>query len=179
MATGTPPGRTKEDTVSKILTAVFESHPNAASALESLVAAGFDSSTISFVASDDFDHDAFGVETHSRVAEGAAIGAGAGGAVGAIVAGLTLVGALATGGAGLVVAGPLVAALAGAGAGAAGGSLLGGIVGLAIPEHEVKHYEDAIGRGHVLIGVECENTQERKTARDIFERFNADKISHA
>src|SRR5690606_30022721 len=112
--------------------ALFENHTDAAAALDSLVAAGFDTSNISFIASDDFDADAFTVQTHSKLPEGAAIGAGTGGAIGALVAGLTAVGAIATGGAGLLVAGPLVAALAGAGAGAAGGSILGGLIGLAI-----------------------------------------------
>lgn len=163
----------------KIITAIFESHPNAAGAIETLAARGIPQSRISLVASDDFDRDSFGVETHSKLAEGAAIGAGVGGAIGAVVAGLTLVGAVATGGAGLLIAGPLVAALAGAGAGAAGGSVLGGLVGLAIPEHEVKHYEEAVRNGAVLIGVECINDDERKMTKDIFKQFDAKTVSHA
>lgn len=165
--------------MSKVITAVFESNYNAAGALESLVENGFDSGDISLVASEEFDHENFGVETHSKLAEGTAIGATAGGATGAVIAGLTAVGAVATGGAGLVVAGPLVAALAGAGAGAAGGSILGGLIGAAIPEHEIKHYEDAIDKGHVLIGVDCENSDQRDTAKDVFRQFQATKISHA
>jgi hypothetical protein len=165
--------------MTKILTAVFETHTQAARAVESLVAAGFGHDEISFVASDEFDVDTFGVETHSKMPEGAAIGAGAGGAVGAVVAGMTLVGAVASGGLGLIAAGPIVAALAGAGAGAAGGSVIGGLIGLAIPEHEVKHYEEALEKGHVLVGVECETSDQRKTVKDIFNRCNASKISHA
>lgn len=165
--------------MSKVTTALFESHPQAAMALEALVAAGFPKENISFVASDEFDVDTFGIQSGSKVGEGAAIGAGAGGAIGAVVAGLTLVGAVASGGAGLVVAGPLVAALAGAGAGAAGGGLLGGLIGLAIPEHEVKFYEDAVEKGSVLVGVECEDSEQRRRAKEIFERFDADKISNA
>tara|TARA_R110000868_G_scaffold411617_1_gene706325 strand:+ start:412848 stop:413345 length:498 start_codon:yes stop_codon:yes gene_type:complete len=165
--------------MSKVITAVFESHNNAAGALESLADNGFANSDISLVASEDFQSESFGIETHSKIAEGAAIGAGTGGAIGAVIAGLTAVGAVATGGAGLVVAGPLVAALAGAGAGAAGGSVLGGLVGLAIPEHEIKYYEDAIDRGDVLIGVDCSSDESCDRAKDIFEQFNASKISHA
>lgn len=165
--------------MTKILTAVFETHTQAARAVESLAAAGFGHDEISFVASDEFDVDTFGVETHSKMPEGAAIGAGAGGAVGAVVAGMTLVGAVASGGLGLIAAGPIVAALAGAGAGAAGGSVIGGLIGLAIPEHEVKHYEEALEKGHVLVGVECETSDQRKTVKDIFNRCNASKISHA
>lgn len=163
----------------KIITGLFESHPNAATAIDTLAAKGIPESRISLVASDSFDQESFGVETHSKLAEGAAIGAGTGGAIGAVVAGLTLVGAVATGGAGLLVAGPIVAALAGAGAGAAGGSILGGLIGLAIPEHEVKHYEEAIEKGSVLIGVECINDGDKKIVKDVFEQFKASKISRA
>lgn len=165
--------------MSKVITAIFESNNNAAGSLESLVAKGFDSGDISLIASEDFDHETFGVETHSKLAEGAAIGAGTGGAIGAVIAGLTAVGTIATGGAGLLVAGPIVAALAGAGAGAAGGSVLGGLIGSGIPEHEVKHYEDAIKKGHVMVGVNCKDSDECDTARDVFEQFDAEKISHA
>ncbi|HCT46224.1 MAG: hypothetical protein CMJ35_09725 [Phycisphaerae bacterium] len=165
--------------MSKVITATFESSHNAAGALESLVSKGFDSGDISLIASEEFDRENFGVETHSKLAEGAAIGAGVGGAAVALVAGLTTVGAVATGGVGIVAAGPLVAALAGAGAGAAGGSVLGGLVGAAIPEHEIKHYEDAIEKGHVLVGVNCNDSDRCDAARDIFEQFNASKVSHA
>ena len=164
----------------KVITAIFESHTQAASAIESLIARGIPETQISLVASEDFDREAFGVETHSKLAEGAAIGAGVGGGLGAVIAGLTLVGAVAgTGGVGILAAGPLVAALAGAGAGAAGGSVLGGLVGMAIPEHEVKHYEDAIAKGAVLLGVEYESGEQKEAAKDVFEQFDAKKISRA
>lgn len=163
----------------KVITAIFENHANAATAIDAVTLKGIPESRISLIASDNFDREAFGVETHSKLAEGTAIGAGIGGGVGAVVAGLTLVGAVATGGAGLLAAGPLVAALAGAGAGAAGGSIIGGLVGLAIPEHEVKHYEDAIEKGAVLVGVECVSGEEEKFVKDIFERHDAEKVSHA
>lgn len=165
--------------MSKVITGVFSSNAAAAGALETLVVNGFDSSDISLVASEEFDRDSFAVEEHSKLAEGAAIGAGAGGATGALLAGLTTVGAIATGGVGIIAAGPIVAALAGAGAGAAGGSVLGGLIGSAIPEHEIKHYENAIDKGHVLIGVNCESGKDRDRARDIFNQFNADHVSHA
>lgn len=163
----------------KIITGIFDSHAHAASAIDALAAKGIPDSRISLVASENFDQESFGVETHSKLAEGAAIGAGTGGAIGALVAGLTLVGAVATGGAGLLVAGPLVAALAGAGAGAAGGSVLGGLIGMAIPEHEIKHYEEALEKGSVLIGVECVNDGDKEIAHDVFEQFEASKISRA
>jgi hypothetical protein len=76
------------------------------------------------------------VKTHSKLPEGVAVGATGGGAIGAIAAGLAAVGALAIPGVGILAAGPIVAALAGAAAGGAAGGLIGGLIGLGIPEHE-------------------------------------------
>lgn len=140
--------------MSKVITALYETPAKAACAVDSLVAMGVPVKDISVLANDGVNVDEFTVETKSKVAEGTAIGAGTGGAIGALVAGFTAVGAIATGGAGLLVAGPLVSALAGAGAGAAAGSVIGAAAGLAIPEHEVRFYEEALDRGSVLIGVE-------------------------
>jgi len=102
-----------------------------------------------------------------------------GGAIGALAAGLTTVGVISTGGAGLIAAGPIIAALAGAGAGAAGGSIIGGAVGAAIPEHEVKHYEDAIEKGSVLVGVECSDGDTKDKAKEALKACEAEKISNA
>jgi hypothetical protein len=165
--------------MSKIITALFENEHAAADAVRALTAQGVPTGDISVVASDRVDKSAFGVETHTRLPEGAAIGAGAGGAIGALVAGFTAVGTIATGGAGLIAAGPIVAALAGAGAGATAGAGVGALVGLAIPEHEVKHYENALDKGAVLVGVNGDDRDQADVARAVFEEHGADKISSA
>ena len=162
-----------------ILTALYETPKRAADAVRVLESKGIPSDDISLLIGDNFDRNAFAVETHTKLSEGVAAGAVAGGAIGALVAGLTLVGAIATGGAGLLVAGPLVAALAGAGAGAAGGGVLGGIIGAAIPEHEVKHYEDALSKGSVMVGVTCPTNETRDVAKQILKDTGAIKVSHA
>ena len=52
------------------------------------------------------------------------------------------IGALAIPGVGpFIAAGPIMAALAGAGVGAAVGGLTGALVGMGIPEYEAKRYE--------------------------------------
>ena len=56
-------------------------------------------------------------------------------------------------GLGLVIAGPAVAALAGAGAGVATGGLIGALVGWGVPEERVQHYEQGIKDGGILMGV--------------------------
>jgi len=128
---------------------------------------------------DRFDHDAFTVETHTKATEGIGVGALSGGAIGALIAGLTAVGTIATGGAGILVAGPIAAALAGAGAGAAAGGVLGGLIGAATPEHEIKHYEDALERGSVLVGVSCEQDTAKELARRTLKGCGALRVSRA
>jgi hypothetical protein len=161
-----------------VITGLYETPNRAATAVRALEDEGIPGEDISLLIGDNFDRDAFAVETHSKLAEGVAVGATTGGAVGALVAGLTAVGTIATGGTGLLVAGPLVAALAGAGAGAAGGGVLGGLVGAAIPEHEVKHYEDALSKGSVMVGVTVPDELE-DTAKRTLKEAGAIKVSHA
>ncbi|MFO0832312.1 MAG: hypothetical protein U0637_10805 [Phycisphaerales bacterium] len=161
-----------------LVTGVFETPGAADAAVSRLQQGGFLSSDISILASESTGQKSFAVQTGSKVGEGAAIGAGVGGAILAIAAGLTAVGVVASGGLGLVAAGPIIAALAGAGAGAAAGGLVGGLIGLGIPEHEAKYYEGIIAKGGVLVGVRAEGDR-RAEARRILEESGAQKVSRA
>ncbi len=164
----------------RVLTGLFPTAADASAAVQALTSIGIAQEDISLVASDRVDKAAFGVETHTKLPEGAAVGAGAGGAIGALVAGFTMIGTLATGGAGLLVAGPLVAALAGAGAGAATGAGVGALVGLAIPEHEIKHYENALEHGAVLVGVHLDSNDPRvDEVKSLLNAHHANRVSHA
>lgn len=165
--------------MSKIITGLFDSPRQAAIAVSALEARGVSPQDISIIAGENFDRDAFAVDSHSKMPEGVAIGATSGAAIGAVVAGLTAVGAIASGGVGLLVAGPLIAALTGAGAGAVAGSVLGGLVGLGIPEHEIKHYENAIEKGSVLVGVHYKDSDQKKLAKEVLDSCSAEKVSHA
>lgn len=164
--------------MSKVITGLFNQPTEAAAAVNDLLDRGVSPKSVSVVATEPSAKEAFAIESHTKLSEGAAIGAGVGGGIGAIIAGFTAVGAVATGGIGLVAAGPLVAALAGAGAGAAGGSVIGGLVGLAIPEHEVKFFEDALSEGAVLLGVDTENV-DNKVVREVFDAHDASKVASA
>lgn len=162
----------------QVITGLYENPAKAAFAIDCLIAKGVPGDDISVIANDGVPTDAFTVETHSKLPEGAAIGAGAGGAVGALVAGFTAVGALVSGGAGVLATGPIVAALTGAGAGAAGGGVIGALAGYAFPEHEVKFYEDAIDNGAVLVGVQKKNSRD-SMVRDCLGDCDAKKVSEA
>jgi hypothetical protein len=162
-----------------VITGLFENPSTAAQAVRQLETRGVPASNISIVASESVKRESFAIDSHSKAGEGTAIGAGLGGAIGALIAGFTAVGAIATGGIGLIAAGPLVAALAGAGAGAAAGSVVGAAVGFAIPEHEVKFYDDALRKGSVLVGVQCDNDSQRTIAKEVFEARGAKRVSNA
>lgn len=161
------------------VTGLFDRPQDAAAAVHSLEARGIPASKFSVLASENVDTDAFAIDSHTKLPEGVAIGAGSGGAIGALVAGLTSVGAIATGGVGILAAGPLIAAFAGAGAGALGGGAIGGAIGAAIPEHEVKHYQDALEKGSVMIGVECDDSDVKDIVEETFNEFDARKTSTA
>lgn len=148
--------------MANMVTAVFDSPSDASIAINRLHEAGFASSEINVLTSDKIGRQGFGFEKGSKAAEGAAIGGGIGGVTIAIVAGLTAVGAIASGGLGLLASGPIIAALAGAGAGAAAGGLIGGLVGLGIPEHQAKVVEDRLKAGGTLIGVHAEGERAKR-----------------
>lgn len=161
---------------SNLITAVFASSDRAAQAIDALTQGGVPREDISIVAAEGTKVEAFGIQKQSKAGQGAAIGGGLGGAVGALVAGFTTVGALAATGIGVIAAGPIVAALAGAGAGAAAGGVLGGLIGLGIPEHEVKYYQDALHKGSVLVGVKAGDSN-RAFVESTFDRFGAERGS--
>ena len=69
----------------------------------------------------------------------------------------------------LVAAGPVFAALAGAGAGGAAGGLVGGLVGAGIPEIEAKRYAGRIREGGYLVSVHCDDSAWAKRAEEILE----------
>lgn len=164
--------------MAQLVTGVFNNSTDAQRALDALATAGFTSSEVSVLTSESTSDNAFAVRTGSKVGEGAAVGAGLGGAAMALIVGLSAVGIVASGGLGLVAAGPIVAALAGAGAGAAAGGLVGGLIGLGIPEHEAKYYDGVISKGGVLIGVKSEG-ERRDRAKQILKDNGAESISRA
>jgi hypothetical protein len=123
-------------------------------AIDRLLEAGFARDDISALSADPtLPGRKFGVDVKSKAPEGAAVGAATGGVLGAAAAALVAIGAIAVPGLGLVAAGPVLAALAGAGAGGAAGGLIGAVAGMGVPEHEAKMFADEIESGGVLVGV--------------------------
>ncbi len=71
----------------------------------------------------------------------------------------------------MVAAGPLAAALLGAGVGAATGGLVGALVGLGISEDEAENYAEGGRRGGTLVVVRTDDMMADQV-RDIFARHN-------
>lgn len=143
----------------RILTGLFRDRESAERAFDSLSARGYGKDDVNLIMSDDtrklhFSGTEQATELGTKAAEGAGIGAGIGGTIGAIAAALAAVGtSLIVPGLGLVVAGPIAAAIAGAGAGGVTGGLVGALIGWGIPEERVKHYEQGIQEGGILMGI--------------------------
>ena len=164
--------------MSDVITGLFNKPSEAAMAINELEGKGVSADDISLIANETVNQENFGIAEQSKMPEGAAIGAVTGGVLTAVVAGLTAVGAVATGGAGLLISGPTVAALAGAGAGATAGTLIGGAIGAAIPEHEVKYYEDAIKKGSILLGVKY-TSKNKDTIKSILKHYDVKEVATA
>jgi hypothetical protein len=117
----------------------------------------------------------FGLAMATKAPEGAATGGTIGGVIGAIAAGLVATGVVAVPGLGLVAAGPILATLAGLGAGAAAGGVTGALIGLGIPEHEAKFYNQQIGQGGILVGVFTHDDRVEQ-ARKLLDAAGAEKV---
>ena len=146
-----------------LMTGLFPDRDSAEKGYQALSERGYSKDDINVVMSDDTKKRHFtnaGMETElgNKAAEGAGVGGAIGGTVGAIAATIAAIGtSIAIPGLGLVVAGPLAAALAGAGAGAATGGIVGALVGWNMPEERVKEYDEGIRNGGILMGVRPRN----------------------
>ena len=159
-----------------LVTGIFGTRASAEMAVDQLVNAGFSRDDVSVMMSDAPRGREFAITEDSKAPEGAATGAAVGGVLGAIAAGLVSVGIIAIPGIGLVAAGPIIAALAGAGAGGAAGGVLGGLVGAGIPEHEATFYSEELNKGGILVGVYAHDDRVG-AAKEIFTNAGAESVT--
>jgi hypothetical protein len=145
-------------------------------AVEDLIRHGFSQDDISLLMSETTRGREFMVDESTKAPEGLAAGAAIGGALGAIALGLTATGLLAAPAIGLFAAGQWLAMLAGFGAGALGGGLIGGLVGLGIPEHEAELYRGEIEKGGILLGIYADEDEKVKEAHRLLEANGAEHV---
>ncbi len=147
-----------------MLTGLFKDREAAERAYQALRSRGYSAADVSVLMADETRDRLLGEparpgpapsggEGKRKTLEGAGVGAGAGvvagGVLGALVAAATVV----VPGAGLILAGPVAAAMAGAGVGGAAGGVIGALVGAGIPEDRATRYESGLRSGGIVMGV--------------------------
>jgi hypothetical protein len=149
------------------VTGTFRDRDGAERAYSSLTDRGYTQNDVNLLMSDETRKKYFGDDMKSDLGGKAMEGAGAGGAIGgtlgAIIAALTTVGtSLAIPGLGIVITGPIAAALAGAGAGGLTGGIIGALVRVGIPEDRAKPYDEDIRNGCIVMGVNPRSGEDAK-----------------
>lgn len=162
-------------------TAVFGIYPAQESVeygVDALRTAGFRNSDISVLFPENSGTRDFAHEKGTKAPEGATTGGSTGAVIGGALGWLAGIGSLAIPGVGpFIAAGPIMAALAGAGVGGVVGGLTGALIGMGIPEYEAKRYEGRVKEGGILLSVHSENSDWTKRAKQILEETGAQDIS--
>ena len=149
-----------------LMTGMFRDKESADRAYMALQLRGYSSKEIYLLMSEQTksNHFANGVHATSignKSLEGAGAGSAIGLTLGAIAAAIAVIGtSVVIPGLGLVIAGPLVAAAAGAGAGGVAGGLIGALVGAGIPKERAIVYEKGIKEGNIVIGFRPRTTED-------------------
>lgn len=161
----------------RMITGLFGDGDSAGRAWQACADRGYQIGDVNIVMSEDTRHRLFadGSEAATvlarKKAEGGELGGPAGGRVEILVTIFAAAGAaLALPGLGFVAAGPVAAALAGAGAAGLAAGLIGALGDWGIPQERVRHYEAGIQAGGILMMVEPRSDED---ARSIQQDWNA------
>ncbi len=154
---------------SNYVSRVFTTREEADRAYEMLKERGYSDADINVMMSDATrdtyfpSTDGETTELGNKVAENAGKGSLIGGGIGAIVGAIAAIGtSVLIPGLGLVIAGPLAAALTGAGIGGATGGLIGALTGVGVPEDEAHRYKKDIEEGGMYVGFQPKNEDDAR-----------------
>ncbi|MCU5024122.1 general stress protein [Bacillus cereus] len=167
--------------VDRKIVGVFRTIDDAALVINELNEKGYSADNISAIAKDqkEIEHleEKSGEKVNSETAHKADIFSATGLVAGGLGGLLTGLGILVVSGMGpIVAAGPIAAAIGGAGIGGGAGSLIGAFIGLGIPEEHAKKYEEYIYDGNILILVDAklDNKLEIYKIFDKHHAYNSD-----
>src|SRR5258705_11259474 len=159
---------------------IYPDRTTASDAINVLHKAGYRATDISVLSSDNQGSKDFGHEKHTKAPQGAAVGAAVVAVAGAALARAVSLESVTTTGLGpLVEAGPVLAALAGAGAGGALGWIVGLLAGLSRYEYVAKRYAGRIRHGGILLSVHCDSPEWCARAKSTLKDTGARNISSA
>jgi len=171
----------------KMVTAVFRNQVDAERAFDALRVFGYAENEIAVLMSEKTRADWYARversakhDAGSHAAEGMAAGGAVGTAVGAALGAVAAIGTtIALPGLGLIVAGPIAAALAGGGAGAVTGGLVGGLIGLGISKENAEAYQEVLRKGGAALGVEPHNSEDVRQIEKLFNDYNGENILYS
>jgi hypothetical protein len=165
-----------------IVSAVFHDAEKAEEAYKRTIEHGYSKNEMMVLMSDQardeyFPSERVEVQREGKALEGAGLGGAVGTALGAIAGVIAAAGTTAAvPGLGLVVAGPLLLGLAGAGAGGVTGGLIGGLVGTGMSDDRATVYKTALEEGGVVLAVEPENEADAEWLARTWEESGGDEI---
>lgn len=162
----------------KAVFGVFETRMELENTVDNLKAQGFRNSDISVLIPGDDGELIEREGSETKASEGAATGAVGGLAFGGALGWLAGAGALAIPGIGpFVAAGPIMAAIAGAGIAGTVGGVAGALIGSGIPEDEAKKYESYLKEGAMLLSVHADDMNWMNKARLILQSGGAADVT--
>jgi hypothetical protein len=150
---------------------IYADRTTALDAINVLQKAGYRATDISVLSSENQGSKDFAHEKRTKALKGAAAGAAAGAVIGGVLAWWIALQTVTISVLGpLVAAGPVLAAMAGAGAAGALGWIVGLLAGIRLPEYVAKRYAGRVRRGGILLSVHCDSPEwcdrAKKTLRD-------------
>ena len=165
------------------VTGTFTDRDPAERAYNLMLSRGYGVNEINLMMSDETRRQYFSGETatDSELGNKAMESAGVGGAIGvtagAILAALAAIGtSIAIPGLGVVIAGPIAVALAGAGAGGLTGGIIGALIGWGIPEERAKLYESDLKNGRIVLGATPHNNDDAAYFEGEWRSYNGRNI---
>ena len=162
----------------KAVFGIYRSEAEVDRAVDRFKAESFRNSDISVLMPTKEGTQKFAHKKETKAPEGATTGAATGAVLGGGLGWLVGLGSLAIPGIGpFVAAGPIMAALAGAGVGGAVGGIAGALIGLGIPEYEEKRYADFVKDGGILLSVHVDDREWASRAKEILKSTGAKDIA--
>jgi hypothetical protein len=162
----------------KALVGILRTQAQGEELISELQANGFAESDVSVLFPGHGQARDFAIALGSKSSLGAVLGGAALGLLGAMTGLLGGMGAMTFPGLGLLAAGgPLLAMLSGLGAGGVVGAIVGGLIGLGIPELRAHAYEGKLRGGTIVLVLHTEDSRQLTVAKQIFRAAGAEDVS--